>query len=1137
MKNECIYRYEPTGRGIRYESVEPFDPARSTPCVLYPDNRRELLFDPEEFAKREKIPFRPFVLAKLSPKYEIHFDNVGGMGGYGRFAFVKGALPVFLDEFQLVTAEYENGEVTYTAQDDRISPDPVRITFAAGRGACGLLIRVDTSHTRLNGDTNLYWLHGGVLGWQTHSPYRLEFSRDMVRGNAVSLAESHAVVRVTEERDDAPNPFGLKRFTSDDGWFAKDVLIFCRADGNEYSAAPPDALCFFRSGQMVSGAGREVTDAIVCAKLPTGCVCSAAVGIGNAIREKPLDELFDEARESNRAVADRLTVKTGDPAFDGAVAAGAFPTDGVFGDNVFLHGNVSWREGYQGWRVAYGPLAYGMFREAAAHFRNHFTFTRITEGPDRGGFNGTIEGARPDGTTFYNMHQTFLHQARRYWEYTGDKAFAAELLPIVEGAIERDLRRLKPGEEMLLENCLNTWISDHHWTIMGQCTQGSAYLYNMMMLAAELSDDPERKAHWTEQAETVKRDLNRILWQKRKGVFAYARDLKGNGLIHDEPELADIYHPTELGVADPLQTYQMLDWAEANLDWVKTDNGGKMCRSSNWHPNGGDLYSHSVYELNGGEEMNLALAYQQIGLAGPAYEIFKFVYMSLYGGREPGIPNFDYDTNRVRGVPHLYTHVALNLPCHLSVNGTGRMNPLFGDTIGMFGREVFEGILGIHPQLQRNIITLAPCLPEEMPEIAVHSALIEYEYRKTKTDLRLKYDLKKPGISLRTSLILPVSEVTRVTLDGQAVPYSVEPGFCSIKVLVDCPDVSSGEIAVEYRNLNLSPVDPRRELEAGETLDLSWAGETILSLEDPQGLLSDARLDDGRIMAKIAGSEGSGVFFLHMKAGETDFIRPVKLRIGKKKAPEVFRSFREEFAAPYAWKTIDMDAFFNYESPEKAADGIMAAAVRPPETYSQVNFDYYKWHVNGGFIRTHPFFGQTPDRWRSLVNNDGIAMTGEGIPFRSKRDGACMAAATLASPDHPDRITVPVSKEGRAVYLLITGITFPMQSHVENLRITVRYEDGTEEAHPLCNPDGIGDMWFTKFGRWHDTPANGFENIGGGRGALSSAGQDLSKPVETDLEAHILRFRLREGVPVREIEMRVIANDVIFALMGVTVLG
>jgi hypothetical protein len=143
MIDNAVYTYQPTGRGIRYESAEPSDPERSTPCVLYPDNRRELLFDPEEMKKREKIPFRPFVLARLSPKYEIHFDNVGGMGGFGRLAFVRGAVPVFFDEFQHVTAEYENGEVRYTAQDDRISPDPVYVTFVSGRGACGLLIRVE----------------------------------------------------------------------------------------------------------------------------------------------------------------------------------------------------------------------------------------------------------------------------------------------------------------------------------------------------------------------------------------------------------------------------------------------------------------------------------------------------------------------------------------------------------------------------------------------------------------------------------------------------------------------------------------------------------------------------------------------------------------------------------------------------------------------------------------------------------------------------------------------------------------------------------------------------------------------------------------------------------------------------------
>ena len=147
-----------------------------------------------------------------------------------------------------------------------------------------------------------------------------------------------------------------------------------------------------------------------------------------------------------------------------------------------------------------------------------------------------------------------------------------------------------------------------------------------------------------------------------------------------------------------------------------------------------------------------------------------------------------------------------------------------------------------------------------------------------------------------------------------------------------------------------------------------------------------------------------------------------------------------------------------------------------------------------------------------------------------------MAATTLASTAYPDRVMVQMEAVGRAVYLLITGITFPMQSHVENLRVTFLYEDGVREEHPLVNPTDIGDMWFTLWYRFHDTPNNGFENIGGRRGEMSSKGLDLDSPIPTDTEAHILRFRLRPGRKVRAVEMRTIANDAIFALMGITVL-
>ena len=50
------------------------------------------------------------------------------------------------------------------------------------------------------------------------------------------------------------------------------------------------------------------------------------------------------------------------------------------------------------------------------------------------------------------------------------------------------------------------------------------------------------------------------------------------------------------------------------------------------------------------------------------------------------------------------------------------------------------------------------------------------------------------------------------------------------------------------------------------------------------------------------------------------------------------------------------------------------------------------------------------------------------------------------------------------------------------------------------------------------------------------AGLDLTRQIPTDMTAQILRFPLQENQRVREVELRVIANDVVFALMGVTVL-
>ena len=117
---------------------------------------------------------------------------------------------------------------------------------------------------------------------------------------------------------------------------------------------------------------------------------------------------------------------------------------------------------------------------------------------------------------------------------------------------------------------------------------------------------------------------------------------------------------------------------------------------------------------------------------------------------------------------------------------------------------------------------------------------------------------------------------------------------------------------------------------------------------------------------------------------------------------------------------------------------------------------------------------------------------------------------------------------------MISGITFPMQSHVPNLRITLQYEDGQTHVHELVNPFDIGDCWGTHFDRIHDTAANGFENLGGRSGPSGSADvKDLTQPIPLDTEAHLVALPLR-GAPLGSFTVAIVANDAIFGVMGAT---
>lgn len=1124
-----MYKYIPTRKGFRYTSVTYDDPIRNIIRPLYPECRKETVFTADEMEKLDSFQLRVLICARMAPCYTLDMHSLAGMAGYGRFVIVRDGIARYADECANIETEYVDGTMVYILRDPIIENGELSIQFVPTFGMIGVSIKITRSNVPV--DTEIYLLQGGMTGWNPHTPSDQPYCDEACACNCVNINNEFATISLTDHTGKlkplhAPAPQENSAWLLLDGWHRQVIVRI--SDGSWFTADPK---AMYNFDKQLLQETYEKYECLLCGRIADAEEVYIVTGRGFDLPGCDVKQVFEYSIEKNKQISERLIIHSDDEYLDSAVHIASYATEAMFGGSVFTHGVYSWRDAYLGWRNVYGPLAYGMMDQARKHFDTHFKKSLIIDGPDAGALMHKLEDAKPDATMFYSMYETFMHQARRYYEYTGDKQFADSLAPVLDGCIQRSIRRLKPGKEWLFENCVNTWISDSHWSRMGQCTQSSAYTYDMMQLASEIMPDSTRRNMYADIAKKIKKDAHDVLWLKRKGIFAYCRDLIGNHLMHEEPELADIYHSSEMGLADPLESYQMLDWVEANLKQERADNGGKLFWSSNWHPNSGDTYTHSTYEMALGEEFNLSLIYGNLGLYNEGYEIFRSAYTAIFGGEKCNVWDHDDDKYIEAGLPRKISEIAGGFPGQIHINGTLRRGPEFSDCISMLGRSVYEGIAGISPKRNLGVMSISPRLPDSIRHLQVSSCQADYTYKRTDESISLAYTVYNSSFSEVNSLIIifaiPVS--CDVTVEGGEM--EITPGFGNQLVKIHAFDAGQGMVCVNYKPLDVLPIEERREFMNGENIHLNYVGEKIFDVIDPQGIITNVVIDDGSFTATIAGNAGSGVFFLKMASG---YYRPVKVMIREEKGATTFQRLND-FEMPHQFETIDIDELFNASSPEEILHRVSDNVSLPSSKYNQVNTQYYKDHLIA-YNHTMKSREISCQRWHSMVGDDGIAITGEGIPFRSKRDGKFLAAAVVENTAYPDRFVKNVRVKGRALYMMVTGITFPMQSHVENVRVTLCYSDGTEISTPLVNPFNICDGWFTLWSRFHDSTGCGFENLRGKEGALSSAGLDLNVPIATDTEAEILCFPLEPDKELLSVEFRMIALDSIFCLMGLTVL-
>ncbi len=1099
---------------------EVLDQARLHRRPLYPPADKSLIWTPAELAKLERCGFRPLVLAYNEPRFLFDFHSAGGLLGHLRAGLVRGSAAKWFHQWSGLRVRYVDGCLQYALSDPDFPGVTVTLEALPLADAAGLVLRVAVAG--LEGPAALVWAYGGASAFFTNyamdAPEFRFAPGHCARDGVAWEAEGFVLRRAFDPSDvSVKEPFAAARCLP--GW--QGVIRGGSSWMGENGLGTPEAFtnspaALWRSTGPPAGSGWTArTNCVAVQRIPLAApggtgwlVAGMGFNLREALRAPAAAWRVAQARQT--AIAHRVVTHTPDPHLDAAVRMMALATEGTWGDLAILHGGWSWRFAYLGWRGWYGSACYGWTDRVKRSIQNHTRLGVVREGPDAGGLGALLEYSPG---IYYNMNEVFLDQARQYFDYTGDLPLAREIFPTLAGILDWEDRRLQPGRESLYENSLNTWISDSHWYIQGQCTQASAYMLGanrfLADLARRLGRDP---APFEERARRIRAALQEKLWLPRAGVFAEYRDTRGQRLLHPEPELATLYHAAEFGAADPFQVYQMLRWAGTRLRSETTPGGGRLVWSSNWFPNRGRSYTHSTYELAYGEELNLALACWQAGRADDAWAILRATFCGIFNGPTPG-----------------------GLACHAYADGRQRANDEFTDAISMWGRAVVEGLFGITPKRLEGSVELSPQFPRGWSEAAIEAP--HFAYRWQQRDGTVTIDWRAPGeTAVRFRLPLAAAKIHSVEADGQAVPFEITPGFDGLSwVQGRAPTATSGRLRLAFAPRTLPP-PAGLEARPGGPLLVRIPGQPITGWHDPQGVLAQAQISAGGLAATAAGEPGPALAFA--LAGEppctTWVALPIQVLPSTPAAPpRVWRAPPAGQRDLQRWIVLDLGPAFN-DSVTNVLPHLVQAAQPPPPAASQVGFGYWRDHLQ----QYHGSRNQeiSDSAWRGKAGPDGTAWTTDGIPFRGVKTGPNIGVVSLAG-GYPARLEFPARGRGQTLYLMLSGMTFPAQSHVVNLRLLLRYADGGEERVDLANPSGIGDCWGTWCGRYHDTPANGFENLGGRAGPAGSAEvADLTQPVALDTEAHLLALPLRPGADLSAVVLEAIANDCVFGLMGATIL-
>ena len=1036
--------------------------------------------------------------------------------GAWMIALVRGEQAKWLHLCDDITAAYRAGRMSWRICDAAFAGATLSLEIVPMAGAIGMTVRLVALES-LPGD-RLVWAYGSTLDASENSNWNITpanqkqwfadgFAPEECRGSVVQVREN-GVVSVGSPVSAGQSP----------------VTIAGRCSAGS-AVAVGDAAAWRDPLALAAGGVGELPLACGITPLEAGEAVLWAVEAfdGNdpadLSRIMSADEAFAEGVRRSDELAARVVALTPEPQFDAVLSCTAAEMDGGWYPPVFVHDNMAWNVPFPGWQMIFGGTVCGWHDRVKAEAA-HYIASQVTESdkaqaradpglllcvqhPDSR-FYGCGRIARDQGV--YNMQTQFFDQIVYDWRWTADPELENLLRPALDLHLEWARACFDPDGDGLYESYINTWPTDSVWYNGGGSVEETAYVFRGHQAARDMArraGDAQAVAFHSALLDKIKSAFLSRLWIPRRGHAGAWIEQAGHRRLHQDPWLYSICLPIDAGMVTAEQAAESLYYTEWGLQNDPVPVGGRRVWTSNWVPG-----IWSVRPLGSLDYLNLSLAYFQAGFAEDGWDILK----------GDALPACDA----------------------LAATGVGRASLIL--------RVTLEGLFGIAADYPNGSVRVAPHLPADWDSASLRTPDVALRFERSGDTDALEIELKRPAAM---EVVLPVRarRVTQVTADGRPVGYEIQPGFGHTLVRVSLPESGAARVAVtlEGRLPQLGPVYVRGQVGQEIALRTDHPETRLTGFSDPEGVLLDAAVKTDALCGHLARPELGAVATAdgsHM--GRHTVI--AKLEVGALPQWQLIRLTIDDPAAVAAaelarvqqipdgarWRTVSVGDVLNadvrtiyrqqYLSPRPNTVSVRIGS----DGYSPWTFPF--WKDKAPEIR----LDAVPQR----LSSRGELLTPQGVPFVRPGEDRNIAFTSLWD-NWPTRVTVPVGQAAEALWLLICGSTNPMQCHIANAVVTLRYADGHEDALELVPP----------FNYWTLCPLNARPNSAGQEEHLRSDynyGADafcmpLAPPPAVQLgencRALVLNRRLRPGVRLQNVTLETLSQDVVVGLMGLTLMN